>query len=531
MMISGAANIENHKQKVNDMNVFPVPDGDTGTNMSLSMGACVPELRRAECATAGEVAKLTASALLKGARGNSGVILSLIFRGFARALEGKGEIDGADLAHSLEMGVAAAYKAVMKPTEGTILTVARVAAEEATAFASEEKDGVAVFEKIIEAAKRTLERTPEMLPVLKEAGVVDAGGMGLITIFEGMMSVLRDGVLIEAASPETESAKADFKSFDSEKIEFAYCTEFIVVRDPKCGRDPAKLRAYLEFIGDSVVAVDDEEIIKCHVHTNHPGKAIEEGLKFGYLVKLKIENMKEQLENNKSEQPGERVIAAPEKKYGFVAVSAGEGISAVFRDLAVDQIAVGGQTMNPSTEDILSCIDRTPAEVVFVLPNNKNIIMAAEMTIPLSEKQVIVLPTRTIPQGISAMLAFDETVEPEKNREQMLSAAMGVKSGQITYAVREAVIDGKKIKEGELLGLVENKVKIAEKSLEKAAVKLAQEMVSDSDSYMLIFYGADVSEKEAESVAETVRKKVGDRVDVTLVNGGQSVYYFIYSVE
>ena len=534
MMLSGAANMEKNKAMVNDLNVFPVPDGDTGTNMSMTIGACVAELSRCEGRTTGEIAKITATNLLKGARGNSGVILSLIFRGFAKGLSGKDIIDGRDIALSLTTGVAAAYKAVMKPTEGTILTVARVAAERATALAETESDSVAVFEEILRAAEETLAKTPEMLPVLKQANVVDAGGKGLITIFEGMLSVLRDGVMIEAGTAQETEKKADFTSFDGENIKFAYCTEFIVNITPdKRLRDPMKLRAFLELIGDSVVVAPDDDFIKCHVHTNNPGKALEEAIKYGFLSNMKIENMKEQLAAKSADDqaPEQRVIAAPEKKYGFVAVSAGEGISDVFRDLSVDQIAFGGQTMNPSTEDILKCIDATPAETVFVLPNNKNIIMAAEMAIPLSEKQVIVLPTKTIPQGVSAMLAFDESADVEQNREAMLSAALHVKSGQITYAVRDSVFDGKTIKEGELLCLLENKVKLVEKSLEKAAVKLADEMVTKDDSYMIIFYGADVTEAQAQEIEALVQKKVGSGVEITLVNGGQSVYYFIFSVE
>lgn len=534
MMLSGAANIEKNKAMVNDMNVFPVPDGDTGTNMSMTIGACVSELSHSEDKGAGDVAKVVAKSLLRGARGNSGVILSLIFRGFSKALEGKDEVDGKALAASLTSGVESAYKAVMKPTEGTILTVARVAAERATALAEYENDASAIFTEAIAAAKETLDKTPEMLPVLKQAGVVDAGGMGLVTIFEGMQSVLRDGVMIEAGVTETVEKKADFASFDTENIKFAYCTEFIVnITANKRLRDPLKLRSFLEYIGDSVVVAPDDDFIKCHVHTNNPGKALEEALKYGYLSNMKIENMKEQLAD-KSEEGAveeERKPAAPEKQYGFVAVSAGEGISSVFRDLAVDQIAFGGQTMNPSTEDILRCIDATPAEVVFVLPNNKNIIMAAEMAIPLSDKQVIVLPTKTIPQGVSAMLAFDESLSPDENREAMLAAALHVKSGQITYAVRDSVFDGKNIREGELLCLVENKVRLVEKTLEKAAVKLAADMVGKEDSYMLIFYGSDVTAEEAENVKAMVQKKVGSNVEVTLVDGGQSVYYFIYSVE
>ncbi len=438
----------------------------------------------------------------------------------------------------MKLGVAAAYKAVMKPTEGTILTVVREAADVAVAAAEAADDISSVLDATIEEAKASLARTPELLPVLKEANVVDAGGMGLIKIFEGMKAFLADGVGIKASEQGEQSARADFASFDTEDIKFAYCTEFIVNIAPSARlKDPQKLRGYLEFIGDSVVVADDEDIIKCHVHTNNPGKAIEEALKYGFLSNMKIENMKEQLEREQLEsgkQPAEsneRVIVPPSKDFGFVAVSAGDGITAVFKDLAVDEIAFGGQTMNPSTEDILRCIDRVPAKTVFVLPNNKNIIMAAEMAVPLSDKEVIVLPTKTIPQGISALLAFDSEQTAGENKRNMSEAFKKVKSGSITYAVRDSVVDGRNIKEGELLCLAENKVKLVEKTLTKAAVKLTQELAEKNSSYMLMFYGADVTEEQAEEAKAQIIKKMGSSFEVNLINGGQSVYYYIFSIE
>ena len=537
MYISAANNIDNFKNAVNDLNVFPVPDGDTGTNMSLTLKGAANEVKKLEDKTVGEIAKAAATALLKGARGNSGVITSLIFRGFSKGLDGKTEADGALLAHALKMGVEAAYKAVMKPTEGTILTVVRVAAEKAVEFAAENNDPLDTLDKIIEVAEDTLKKTPEMLPVLKQAGVVDAGGQGFLYILKGMRSVLGEGIIIESKESGDVKERADFTTFDSEDIKFAYCTEFIVNKDnnPRFN-NPEKLRKYLESIGDSVVVADDDSIIKVHVHTNNPGKALEEGIKYGLLSNMKIENMKEQLAREAEKQNSENIqptrkILLPSKKYGFVAVSAGEGFTALFNDLGVDSVVFGFQTMNPSTEDILKAIDETPAEIVFILPNNKNIILTAQMTIPLTDKEVIVIPTRTIPEGISAMLAFDETVDVEDNTENMKEAIKNVKTGQVTYAVRDSSFDGQDIKEGEFMGLLGSKMQTKGTKLENVVVELIDKMIDENSSVLTLFYGSDVKEDEAEKISGLLSDKFGDRVDISLVNGGQPVYYYIVSVE
>ena len=464
-VISGANNIANNRHSVDELNVFPVPDGDTGTNMTLTIKNAAKELTVVSNKNVSEVADITASALLRGARGNSGVILSLIFRGIAKGLKGKETAEGAELAAALQNGVSAAYKAVMKPTEGTILTVVRMAAGAAEeAVKSGDKDFVLVFEKALLGAKDALENTPEMLPVLKKAGVVDAGGCGLVTIFEGMLSVFKDGVVIESQEAPKEVAKQEKRTnaaaeFDGE-ITFTYCTEFIVQRDKKITTSPTALRSYLESIGDCVVVVDDDSIIKVHVHTDNPGNALQEGLKFGMLTNMKIENMREQHENAKQNAQIEQTVqaddngaytpVAPEEEFGFVAVAAGDGIQSLFTDLGVNSLVSGGQTMNPSTDDILRAIELTPAKNVFVLPNNKNIIMAAEQTVKLATRNVIVLQTKTIPMGISAMLSFDPNMSADDNAVAMQQAAEHVGSGSITFAARDSDYDGHKIKEGEI---------------------------------------------------------------------------------
>ena len=550
-IISAANNIANNKKAVDDLNVFPVPDGDTGTNMSMSIGNAARELERLEGETVDKVASVAASALLRGARGNSGVITSLLFRGFAKGFKGADEITSENLAAAFKFGVEAAYKAVMKPTEGTILTVSRVASEYAEAAMTEGKDALGVFEAAINGAKDSLAETPELLPVLKKAGVVDAGGQGFVVILEGMYSVLKDGVMIEAknasaAKADTQeeesssrNAAAELEDFD---INFPYCTEFIVNRDAKCKKDPAKLRSYLESMGDSVVVVDDEEIIKVHVHTDHPGKAIEKALDYGPLVKLKIENMAEQHEQAKQENNKKKPAknadrtetfksVAPEKHYGFVSVAAGDGIKALFTDLGADIVVSGGQTMNPSTDDILRAIEATPAETVFVLPNNKNIIMAAEQAIPLATRNVIVIHTRTIPQGVTAMLNFDPDANDNDNAIVMQDAINGVSTGQITFAARDSDFDGKAIKKGELLALDNGKIVFTETNLEACLVKLTKQLIKRDSSFVTLFYGEDVSDEQAEALNEVLNNKFGDKVEFTLVNGGQPVYYFIISVE
>ena len=551
-IISAANNIANNKKAVDDLNVFPVPDGDTGTNMSMSIGNAARELARVEGQTVGEVAKVAASALLRGARGNSGVITSLLFRGFANGFKGADVITPENLAAAFKLGVEAAYKAVMKPTEGTILTVARVAAEYAEQAVADGKDSIGVFEAAMEGAKKALAETPEMLPVLKKAGVVDAGGQGFVCILEGMYSVLKDGVMIQSnanASAETEeeesentrNAAGELEDFD---INFPYCTEFIVNRNPDCTLAPADLRSYLESIGDCVVVVEDDEIIKVHVHTDHPGNAIEKALTFGALVKLKIENMCDQHERakhdaqtktKKSPENAERTetikSVAPEKPFGFVSVAAGEGLKALFTDLGADVVVSGGQTMNPSTDDILRAVEATPAETVFVFPNNKNIIMAAEQCIPLATRNVIVIHTRTIPQGVTAMLNFDPDASADDNAITMGNVIANVSTGQITFAARDSEFDGKKINQGELLALENGKIVFTETDLEECILRLTKQLLKKDSEYVTVYYGEDVTDEEAEILYESLTAKFGDKAEFTLVNGGQPVYYFIISVE
>ena len=547
--ISGANNITNNKTRIDELNIFPVPDGDTGTNMSMTINNAVKELSRLKGESVSKVADTAASAFLRGARGNSGVILSLLFRGFAKGLKGKENMTGNDLIESLGLGVEAAYKAVMKPTEGTILTVARVAHEKAKEYA--DKDFLTVFDVALAGAKEALASTPELLPVLKKAGVVDAGGRGFVVILEGMLSVLKDGVIIAnnsiSASAEDSSEEAAMSAageFEGE-ITFTYCTEFIVKRDSEVTKKPAELRTFLETIGDCVVVVDDEEIIKVHVHTDHPGNAIENGLTFGQLINMKIENMRDQHEkakhdnNNASKkkpaQNAERTETftpvTPTKPYGFVSVCAGDGLAQLFTELGADTIVSGGQTMNPSTDDILKAIESTPAETVFVLPNNKNIIMAAEQAIPISTRKVIVLHTKTIPQGITAMLNFDPDANDEDNAIAMQNSYANLTTGQVTFAARDSDYDGHKIKKGELLALVNGKVSFTEQNLSKCMQRLVKGMVNRDSAFLTLIYGEDVTEEQANAIYAELNEKFGDKLEITLVNGGQPVYYFILSVE
>lgn len=532
-VISGANNISNQKQAVDELNVFPVPDGDTGTNMSMTIKNAAAELGNTpDGAAVGDVAKKAAAAMLRGARGNSGVILSLIFRGLSKGLAGKDEATAADLSAAFKLGVDAAYKSVMKPTEGTILTVSREAYENTAELAKSGISAADFLKAYIEQAEVSLEKTPELLPALKKAGVVDAGGKGFIVILEGMYSVLSGGGMIKCED-EVKPAKPAAVAASSEEIKFAYCTEFVV---RKVGsKDPIALRAFLETIGDCVVVVDDEEIIKVHVHSNHPGKAIEEGLKFGELVTVKIENMREQHNNvikaDKAVQINRKAPVKPEKDTGFVAVAAGDGIEALFRDLGVDNVVCGGQTMNPSTDDILEAIEQTPAENVFVLPNNKNIIMAAEQAVKLADRNVRVLQTRTIPQGISAMMNYDPEQSFSANSGIMTEAIDRVASGQITFAVRDSDYDGHKIKQGEILAMDNGKIVFVEKNLTKSLIKLTKRLISSSSSYITIMYGSDVTDEDAQDAYEQLRSKISGDIDIVLVNGGQPVYYYIISVE
>ena len=555
-IISGANNIANNRQQVDALNVFPVPDGDTGTNMSMTISAAKRELERMDDnATVEEVSKTAASALLRGARGNSGVILSLLFRGFSKGLTGRKSAGADDIANAFALGVDAAYKAVMKPAEGTILTVSRAAAEAAKESAAAFGDDISgLWNKITESASVMLDKTPDMLPVLKKAGVVDAGGKGFLVVLEGMASVIEKGVIIPLDGEKTEKPAAsaqggatffaDEHGFEGE-ITFTYCTEFIVDKNDS-DKSPLALRAFLETIGDCVVVVDDDDIIKVHVHTDHPGKALEEALGYGMLVNLKIENMREQFKREvtnaqrtaqaeaaNSNNGFEYAEVDPEREFGFVAVAAGEGLHKLFGDLGVDNIVSGGQTMNPSTDDILSAIHATPAKTVFVLPNNKNIIMAAEQAIKLADRQVMVLQTKTIPQGLSAMLSFDPDSDADSNFIEMTKAAEHVSTGQITFAARDSDFDGHKIKKDEILALENGKLSFVEKDLVKAGAKLAKNLVKkQSDcAFVTVIYGEDATEEQAEEIASAVRAKFGSDVEVAVVNGGQPVYYFIISAE
>ncbi len=542
-IISGANNICSQKAKINDLNIFPVPDGDTGTNMSMTIMAAVKELEKLDSDDAGVVAKKTASAMLRGARGNSGVITSLFFRGFSNGLEGKKEASGKDLANALALGVDAAYKAVMKPTEGTMLTVGRMAAEAAVEATAETDDVVEIWEVVCEEAQHALDLTPTMLPVLKKAGVVDAGGKGILVIFEGMLSVLKDGVVIEATevADDDEGEEDAFRSaaaeFDDD-ITFTYCTEFIVGRDEEIATEPNELRLFLETIGDCVVVVDDDEIIKVHVHTEQPGDALKKGLEFGSLLTVKVENMKEQHKqakaDNEKKAPKKKKlsVAEPVDQYGFVAVAAGDGVSDLFSQLGCAQVVSGGQSMNPSTDDIYAAVMATPAKTVFVLPNNKNIIMAAEQTQAIVEdREVIIVPTRTIPQGMSAMLVFDPDADAKTNKVNMMEAASNVSTGQVTYAARDSEFGMKKIKEGEIIALENGKLTVTDKSIEKALLKLAKNMIDKDKSFVTLISGEDVSEEDAQHAYELLNDKFGDDVDITYVSGGQPIYYYILSVE
>lgn len=545
-IISASNCLSKAKQSVDELNIFPVPDGDTGTNMSMTLSAAARELARLENPTVSETADVASAALLRGARGNSGVILSLLFRGFSKGLKGKTEADGAALAEALALGVEAAYKAVMKPTEGTILTVAREAAEKGRGVAVNDPSVEAVWAAVCDEAEASLQRTPDLLPVLKKAGVVDAGGQGFCIVIRAMQHVMEGGAIVEgdaaAAGAKTRAVSAA-GSFEAD-ITFTYCTEFIVARDKGNDRDPLRLRAYLESIGDCVVVVDDDEIIKVHVHTNDPGKALSEGVKYGQFETVKVENMRIQHANagwveetGVGSEPAAPVRAEPEEEYGFVAVAAGEGLQALFNDLGCSQVVSGGQTMNPSTDDILNAVEATPAKVVYVLPNNKNIILAAEQAVPLADRKVHVLPTRTIPQGISAMLNFDADLSVEDNLIGMMKAADNVSTGQVTFAARDSDYDGRNIREGEILGLENGKLVFTDSDVRHAAVKLSKSLLNArriagrETNFITLIYGENVTEEDAAAVQESIRAKVGENVDITLVNGGQPIYYYIISIE
>ena len=543
MVAFGAACIAQQKQAINDLNVFPVPDGDTGTNMSLTIQTAVTELRRVQPATVEEAAKITASGLLRGARGNSGVILSLLFRGMSKALKGVAEADGAQLAAAMQEGVATAYGAVMKPAEGTVLTVSRLAAQRALEAAGEQNDAAYVLEEAIKTGYTTLAETIEMNPVLKKAGVVDAGGKGYLIILEGMLRALRGEPIPEVE--ETTEEKADFAAIGDEDITFAFDTVFIVRKTSDKPLDG--LRAYLGSIGDSLVIGEDDESFKVHVHTDTPGDALNAAQKYGTLELAKIENMRTQaadLAAGKKAQStddldaieeelenGACAVAAPEKRYGFLAVCAGDGLADVFCDLGVDRIVSGGQTMNPSTDDILREVNRTPSEVVFVLPNNKNIIMAAQQCVGLSEKEVIVVPTATVPQGISAMMAVDpEDADPQSVLAAMTAAAENVTTAQITYAARNSDFDGFAINEGDYLALCDGKLLGTDRSLDVLLEKLAQVAADKNAEFITVYTGEGVDDEQAQQASDIFRARCPD-AEITALSGGQPVYYYIVAIE
>ena len=553
-IISGANNLSNRRAKVDELNVFPVPDGDTGTNMGMTIGAARTELLNLpdDC-TVEKAAQVTASAMLRGARGNSGVISSLLFRGFSKALQGKKTADAKDLVQALEKGVEGAYKAVMNPTEGTMLTVARVASEEAAA--SGIADAVELWQLVCTAAQRALDNTPEQLPVLKKAGVVDAGGQGLVYIFEGMLSVFKDNHIIAADEAPEKSAKLSTSGAGKgvytddlmkvEDIKNGYCTQFLVNKND--GASSNKLRAFLESNGDSVVVIEDDEVINCHVHTADPGKIVSHALQYGYLTNFKIENMHEQFLSRQAQGEGLKKQAAAEaadtgneftyaavdndRAFGFVAVAAGEGLKAIFTDLGADAVVSGGQTMNPSTADIVAAVQSVPAKTVFVLPNNKNIIMAAEQAQGIADRTIVVLSTRTIPQGITAMLNFDPDASEYENATNMMQAADKVATGLVTFAARDSDFDGRKIKKGEILALENGKLVATGTDVTKVTYRLARSMCKKDTNFITVISGCDVSEEDAARTTELVQAKCPAGIEVTHLNGGQPVYYYIISVE
>lgn len=538
-IISAANNISNSRQAVDALNIFPVPDGDTGTNMSMTINAAAADIAAMpENSSLGEVSKRTASALLRGARGNSGVILSLIFRGMSKAFKGLDEAGSKDVAKAFRMGCDAAYKAVMKPTEGTILTVVRKAAEAAEEIADIQDEPLEVCFAALQAAKQALAKTPEQLPVLKKAGVVDAGGQGLVLIFEGIQSVFENNAIVQPIDGEKKEEKQSDKSTVAaadEEIKFGYCSEFLIEKEKSAGeKDPLKLRAYLESIGDCVVVVDDNDIIKVHVHSNCPGDVIQSALKYGQLINIKIDNMRYQHRNaDEGKKADEAKIVKPENEYGFVAVCAGEGLQGLFTDLGADVVVSGGQTMNPSTDNILNAINQTPAKTVFVLPNNKNIIMAAQQAVPLAkDRTVIVLQTKTIPQGISAMLSFDETQDAQANEEAMTEAAGAVETGQVTFAARDSEVDGKPIKQGQMMGMANGAIKFIGDDKEQIAFETAESMIDTSvHSLVTIIFGEGADESGAQAVEQKLNEKFGSDIEISIVDGGQPVYYYIISVE
>jgi DAK2 domain fusion protein YloV len=533
MILSATQFLDKHKQAVNTLNVFPVPDGDTGTNMHLTMLAAAREVQTASSSTVADIVSALSSGALKGARGNSGVILSQLFRGFARALQQHERITTSDYAEALQVGADTAYKAVMKPVEGTILTVARVTAEEARKIARTHKDFIGFYKEIIKAAKAILDKTPEMLPVLKQAGVVDAGGMGLLYIMIGASHALKDKFELDDsfAVPEETSPVPEYKPDMEADIEYGYCTEFIIKNlYPYVEEgDEENLRERLAKIGDSVIVVADDSLIKVHVHTNMPGKVLQLGLRYGELSGIKIDNMKEQHRHLNVNTPISEETT-PEKEFGVIAVAMGEGIASIFKDLSVDYIVEGGQTMNPSIDDILKAVESVNAKEIFILPNNGNIILSASQAQQISDKTIHVIPSKSIPQGIAAMLAFNPDIDGEANVARMTSALQTVKTGHVTYAVRDSSFDGMSIKKDDIIGLYNGKISAVGRDVQLVTQELINNMVDDDSEIVTLFYGDMMNEEDTEPITGFLNERYPD-VEVEVHYGGQPLYYFIISVE
>lgn len=540
--IAGAYNLERNKDYINELNVFPVPDGDTGSNMSLTIMAAAREVSALENPSMDELSKKISSGSLRGARGNSGVILSQLLRGFCKEIKGKKQITVSVLADGFVRAVETAYKAVMKPKEGTILTVAKGVAEKAVELSEMDMDFETLGQEILDHGNEVLKQTPELLPVLKEAGVVDSGGQGLMEFLTGAYNGLTGKEEIKEPVTSGGAAKAQTMSseeIDTSHIKYGYCTEFIIMLEKEYNAEiEAKFKEFLTSIGDSLVVVSDDEIVKVHVHTNHPGLAFEKGLEYGSLTSMKVDNMREEHkekviheQDRKKAAEQEAAKEEPKKPFGFVAVSVGEGLNDIFKDLGVDHIIEGGQTMNPSTEDVLDAISKVNAETVFVFPNNKNIILAANQAAEIEEeKKVIVIPTKTIPQGISALISFDETATAEANQAGMEDAITAVKSGQVTYAVRDTSIDGKEIKTGDYMGIDDAGIQAVGQDITEVVKDLIGAMADEDSELLSIYYGSDVEEEKANALVEVVQAAYPD-FEVEAHAGGQPIYYYILSLE
>jgi len=565
--LSGAKRIEEKKEYINELNVFPVPDGDTGTNMTLTITAAAKEVANIAEPTFASVTKAMSTGSLRGARGNSGVILSQLIRGFCKELESKTEITNEDIANAFNRAIATAYKAVMKPKEGTILTVAKGMADKATELAKSKKEFLEYIDAVLVYGREVLDKTPDMLPVLKEAGVVDSGGEGLMTILEGAYDALSGKVSYDFSNgydasgsesktaPDasglkmTNSVGIDRKEIDTSHIKFGYCTEFIIMLEKEYNmKIEEEFKSYLESIGDSLVVVSDDEIVKVHVHTNHPGLAFERGLTYGSLTSMKVDNMREEhrekvimeaeqmaatqaAERKAVKETKEEPVVEKRKEYGFIAVSVGEGMNDIFKDLGVDYLIEGGQTMNPSTEDMLNAIEKVNANTIYILPNNKNIILAANQAQTLTEdKEIIVVPSKTAPQGVASLIAFDPNKSGEDNLAAMTDEMGNVKTGQVTYAVRDTSIDGKEINAGDIMGIDDTGIKAVSKDLDTTTKELLAEMIDEDSELISIYYGADVSEEDAQAFADYVEETYED-CDVEFNYGGQPIYYYILSVE